>query len=142
MIPRLGGLSQLCGWVDPLGLRCDSPSQKLKRKLSALQGAEKSAERIRKLPDGRIRYYDKEALARTSGPTRGRSHVTEYNPATGQVRTWEETYDHFGKVNRVHPKMANGTLLELPHYPPTKTDIDQGLSNSNGRAINNCQCRC
>ncbi|WP_047296772.1 RHS repeat-associated core domain-containing protein, partial [Pseudomonas lundensis] len=129
-------------WVDPLGLRCDSPAQKLKRKLSALQSAEKSAERIRELPDGRIRYYDKEALARTSGPTRGRSHVTEYNSATGQVRTWEETYDHFGAVNRVHPKMNNGELLDLPHYPPTRSDIDQGIASPSGRAIKKCQCGC
>ncbi|MGQ8920196.1 hypothetical protein ACUUYP_22610, partial [Pseudomonas lundensis] len=124
------------------GLRCDSPAQKLKRKLSALQSAEKSAERIRELPDGRIRYYDKEALARTSGPTRGRSHVTEYNSATGQVRTWEETYDHFGAVNRVHPKMNNGELLDLPHYPPTRSDIDQGIASPSGRAIKKCQCGC
>ncbi|WP_369679865.1 hypothetical protein [Burkholderia ubonensis] len=26
-------------WIDPLGLRCDSPTEKLRRKLSALEGA-------------------------------------------------------------------------------------------------------
>jgi len=113
-------------WVDPLGLSCDSPEKKLRRKLSALEGAQVNAERARTLPDGRIRYYDKEAFARTPGPTRGRSHVTEWSPATGRVRTWEQTYNHEGEVNRVHPKMIDGELLDLPHYPPTKSEIDQG----------------
>nr|WP_244110711.1 hypothetical protein [Burkholderia anthina] len=128
-------------WVDPLGLRCDSPAEKLRRKFSALEGAQATADRVRALPDGRIRYYDKEALARTQGPTRGRSHVTEWNPGTGQVRVWEETYDHSEAVNRVHPKMNDGEVLDLPHYPPTKADIDQGKATSSGRAIN-CRCRC
>lgn len=128
-------------WIDPLGLRCDSPTEKLRRKLSALEGAQATADRARVLPDGRIQYYDKEALARTSGPTRGRSHVTGWNPATGQVRSWEETYDHSGAVNRVHPKMSDGEVLDLPHYPPTKADIDQGKATPGGRAIN-CSCRC
>jgi uncharacterized protein RhaS with RHS repeats len=128
-------------WIDPLGLRCDSPAEKLRRKLSALASAQKSAERTRALPDGRVRYYDKEALARTAGPTRGRSHVTEWNPKTGQIRVWEETYNHAGEVNRVHPKMNDGEVLDLPHYPPTKADIDQEKSTASGRAIN-CSCRC
>jgi RHS repeat-associated protein len=128
-------------WIDPLGLRCDSPAEKLRRKISALEGAQATADRVRNLSDGRIRYYDKEALARRVGPTRGRSHVTEWNPNTGQVRVWEETYDHTGAVNRVHPKMSNGEVLDLPHYPPTKTDIDQGKATPSGRAIG-CPCRC
>ena len=103
------------GWIDPLGLRCDSAADKLRRKLSALEGAQATADRTRTLPDGRVRYYDKEALARTTGPTRGRSHVTEWNPTTGQVRVWEETYDHSGQVNRVHPKMVDGEVLDAPH---------------------------
>ncbi|EUC19011.1 RHS repeat-associated core domain containing protein-containing protein [Burkholderia sp. BT03] len=89
-------------WVDPLGLRFDSPAEKLRRKLSALEGAQATADRTRVLPDGRIRYYDKEALARTVGPTRGRSHVTEWTPATDQVRAWEETYD-FGSSESCSP---------------------------------------
>jgi RHS repeat-associated protein len=129
------------GWVDPLGLRCDSQAEKLRRKLSALEGAQATADRVRELPDGRIRYYDKEALARTPGPTGGRSHVTEWNPSTSQVRVWEETYDHSGAVNRVHPKMSDGEVLDLPHHPPTKADIDQGKATLSGRAIN-CSCRC
>ncbi|WP_240155268.1 RHS repeat domain-containing protein [Candidatus Pantoea multigeneris] len=123
------------GWIDPLGLKCSGPAVKLNRKLSALEKAQKSAVSTRVLPDGRIRYYNQEALARTPGPTRGRSHVTEWNPTNGDVRIWEETYNHSGQVNRVHPKMKNGELLDLPHYPPTKADIDAGIATPSGRAI-------
>jgi hypothetical protein len=100
-----------------------------------LEKAQKNAVSARVLPDGRIRYYNQEALARTPGPTRGRSHVTEWNPTNGDVRIWEETYNHSGQVNRVHPKMKNGELLDLPHYPPTKADIDAGIATPSGRAI-------
>lgn len=88
-----------------------------------------------------VTVCDKEVLARTAVPTGGRSHVTEFTPATGQVRAWEETYDHSGAVNRVHPKMNNGEILDLPHYPPIKADIDQGISTPSGKAVKNCQCR-
>ncbi|HBO82721.1 MAG TPA: hypothetical protein DD502_31810, partial [Cupriavidus sp.] len=126
------------GWVDPLGLRCDSPADKLARKLRALQKAQGNAASTRGFPDGRIRYYDAEVPALTQGPTRGRSHVTEWNPATGQVRSWEETYNHAGEVNRVHPKMNNGEVLKLPHYPPTKSDIEQCKATPSGRVIRGC----
>uniref|UniRef100_UPI00112F0804 RHS repeat-associated core domain-containing protein n=1 Tax=Salmonella bongori TaxID=54736 RepID=UPI00112F0804 len=136
-----GGLNQYAyapnplSWIDPLGLKCSSPAVKLNRKLSALEKAQRNAVNTRVLPDGRIRYYNEEALARTPGPTRGRSHVTEWNPKNGDVRIWEETYNHSGQVNRVHPKMKNGDLLDLPHYPPTKADIDSGIATSSGRAV-------
>lgn len=124
-------------WVDPLGLACcPSDAVKLKRKLRALEKAQNEAARNRVLPDGRIRYYNAESPARTVGPTRGRSHVTEWDPSTGNVKGWEETYDHSNNVNRVHPKMKNGEILDLPHYPPTRADIDVGKATSTGRAIN------
>ncbi|MGL6035905.1 MAG: hypothetical protein ACRC0B_01870 [Legionella sp.] len=44
---------------------------------------------------------------------------TEHNTRTGQVRTWAESYDHQGNVNRVHPKTINGQYLRAQHYPPT-----------------------
>ncbi len=124
-------------WVDPLGLSNETDQKKLKRKLSAVESAQNKAVKTRELSDGRIRYYEKEALAKTQGPTRGRSHVTEINPKTGTVRVWEETYDHNGNVNRVHPKMINGEVVDIPHYPPTKADIDQGKATPSGRAIKN-----
>ncbi len=90
------------------------------------------------LPDGRIRYYGSEAPARTAGPTRGSAYVTEYNPKTGQVRSWQESYSQSGEVNRVHPKMNNGEVLDLPHYPPTQTDIDSGKATPSGKAVKKC----
>ncbi|MGC3893446.1 RHS repeat-associated core domain-containing protein [Pseudomonas urmiensis] len=129
-------------WVDPLGLASNRdfrPTAILERKLSVLENAQNTSARERILPDGRIRYYGREALAKNPGPTRGRSRTTEYNPTTGQVRVWEETYDHSGKINRVHPKMNNGESISLPHYPPTKADIEQGLATPEGRAIK-CGC--
>ncbi|MBX3458281.1 MAG: hypothetical protein KF820_08025 [Candidatus Paracaedibacteraceae bacterium] len=89
------------------------------KKLSELQKAQSTAEKTKNLPDGRIRHYTKESPAKTTGPTRGRSHVTEYNPKTGQVRSWEETYTHTGQVNRVHPKNIDGQKVESTHYPLT-----------------------
>ncbi|WP_258305643.1 RHS repeat-associated core domain-containing protein, partial [Pectobacterium parmentieri] len=128
-------------WCDPFGLS-GSPAELLNRKMRALEKAQKTAVNVRELPDGRIRYYDKEALARTEGPTRGRSHVTEWNPSNGNVRSWEETYDHSGKVNRVHPKMSNGEVLDKPHYPPTKADLDAGKATPSGKAIDKSkQCK-
>ena len=127
-------------WVDPLGLskqlgECDDC---LRKKLSALQSAQKDSVTTRVLSDGRIRYYSAETPAKTKGPTRGRAHVTEFNPKTGLVRDWAETYDHNGNVNRVHPKMINGQVVDLPHHPPTQKDINDGKATSSGKAINRC----
>lgn len=88
-------------------------SNALNRGLRAIERAQEEAVRTRTLPDGRIRYYNREVPARTPGLTRGRSHVTEYNPQTGRVRTWEENYSHSGDVIRVHPKMIDGLTVEL-----------------------------
>ncbi|MBI2353404.1 hypothetical protein HYV11_04155, partial [Candidatus Dependentiae bacterium] len=100
----------------------------LERKMRALQ---KAQERSRcgmtkeiKLADGRIRYYEKERASKTPGSTRGSSHVTEYNPKTGQVRTWGESYDYYGNVNRINPKMINGQNIIGQHYPPTGKEIE------------------
>ena len=95
----------------------------LDRKLSALEGAQQNAAKVRELPDGRIRYYEAERAARNPGPTRGSSYVTEYNPANGNVRSWNEAYDQAGNVNRVHPKMINGQTVDSQHYPPTAREL-------------------
>ncbi|WP_165011088.1 hypothetical protein [Neisseria yangbaofengii] len=95
----------------------------LRSKLSGLQGAQKSAVKIRNLPDGRIRYYDREVPAKKEGHTRGASFVTEYNPATGNVRQWMESYDSNGNVIRIHPKSINGQTISGQHYPPTGSEI-------------------
>ena len=70
----------------------------------------------------RIKYYDKEKLAITTGPTRGSAYVTEYNPKTCDVHSYMESYDHLGNVNRIHPKMYNGQKLDAPHYTPALKD--------------------
>lgn len=95
----------------------------LRSKLSALEDAQQTAVRTRTLPDGRVRYYDPEIAARIPGPTRGASYTTEWNPANGNVRSWIESYDQLGNVNRVHPKMINGQTVNRPHYPPTAKEL-------------------
>lgn len=96
----------------------------LNKKLSSLQKAQRTAENTRVLPDGRIRYYQKERPASTTGNTRGNSLVTEYNPKTGSVRTWMENRDHSGKVTMIHPKTINGQTVRSQHYPPTKQELN------------------
>jgi len=99
----------------------------LYKKMSALEGAQKEAVKIEHLSDGRIRYYDVERPARNLGPTRGSSFVTEYNPKTGQVRQWNESYDQFGDVNRIHPKTLDGQDVRAQHYPSTKSELEKFL---------------
>ncbi|QOL20185.1 hypothetical protein [Candidatus Bodocaedibacter vickermanii] len=99
----------------------------LNQKMSALEKAANLAERTETLPDGRIRYYAQERLSSTPGATRGASFVTEFNPKTGQVRSWNECYDHSGNVNRVHPKGIDGQTLKAPHYPMTKSELEKFL---------------
>lgn len=95
----------------------------LKAKLSGLEKAQQNAATTRQLPDGRVRYYTQEVPARTEGPTRGASFVTEHNPKTGNVRQWMESYNHSGQVNRVHPKSINGQTVNSQHYPPTAREL-------------------
>ncbi|MBP6892768.1 hypothetical protein KBB68_04290, partial [Candidatus Babeliales bacterium] len=102
----------------------------IEKKISSLENAQKEAKIVRELPDGRIRYYEQEIPSNTQGPTRGRSHVTEFDPKTGRVRLWEECYDHVGNVNRIRPEMINGRDIVSQHYPATYKDIQcniQGL---------------
>ena len=55
--------------------------------------------------------------------TRGSAFVTEYQPRTGQVRSWNECYNQKGNVNRVHPKTLDGQTLRSQHYPLTKNEL-------------------
>jgi RHS repeat-associated protein len=111
-------------WIDKFGLSEDIGL--LNRKLGALEKAQNTAANTRELPDGRTRYYGQEKLSSKPGATRGASLVTEYDPKRGNVRQWMESYDHKGNVIRVHPKMKNGEVLDLPHYPPTGKEIVDG----------------
>jgi hypothetical protein len=85
----------------------------LRYKLSALEDARAGAASTRTLPDGQVRYYGPETPARTPGPTRGASYVTEHSPATGGVRSWMESYDQARNLNQVHPKVINGQASEF-----------------------------
>ena len=88
----------------------------LTKKLSQLEKAQLTT-RVRILSDGRIRYYGKKIPARNVGITRSASRVSEYNPLTGQTRSWHECYDQNGNVIRVHPKQINGQDVISSHYP-------------------------
>ncbi len=103
--------------------RCLSPLERLQKQLRTDVNAQINAARTRFLPDGRIRYYGGERPARREGSTRGASYVTEYDPSTGGIRGWMESYDHKGSVTRVHPKMVDGEVLDKPHYPPTQQEL-------------------
>jgi RHS repeat-associated protein len=105
------------------GAESVNASAALRSKLSALEDAQQTAARTRTLPDGRIRYYEAETLASKPGPTRGAAYTTEWDPATGRVRSWMESYNHAGEVTRVHPKMLNGETLNSPHFPPTAREL-------------------
>ncbi|HZG60674.1 MAG TPA: RHS repeat-associated core domain-containing protein [Anoxybacillus sp.] len=70
---------------------------------------------IRELPDERIRYYGKITPASKPGEMAGRRVVREWNPTTGQKRTWHETVDHNGRIIQVRPdtKFTGGVKV---HY--------------------------
>ncbi|MBX3457318.1 MAG: hypothetical protein KF820_03030 [Candidatus Paracaedibacteraceae bacterium] len=110
--------------TDNFSAKNVNSSASIKKKLSALEGAQAEAIKVVKLPDGRIRYYEAERASTKPGVTRGASFVTEHNPKTGQVRQWNECYDHNGKVNRVHPKSLDGHDLKGQHYPPTQSELN------------------
>lgn len=62
----------------------------------------------RVLPDGRIRYYGEIRSARNPGEMVGRRMVREWDPKTGQYRTWHETVDANGQVRIVRPVVTDG----------------------------------
>lgn len=103
------------------------------KQVSALKDAKRLAEKTRELSDGRVRYYEKERPSDTFGPTRGSSKVTEHDPTSNRLRIWMECYDHFGKVNRVHPKMINGKEITSQHYPATYKDTQNKIKGSRWR---------
>ncbi|SEQ47000.1 hypothetical protein SAMN03080615_01568 [Amphritea atlantica] len=96
----------------------------LNRKLRVLQDAQQTAARTETLKDGRVIYYGSEVPARNPGSTRGASLVTEYQPETGRVRQYYESYDHDGAANRVHPKLIDGQVVDSQHYPLTKKELE------------------
>ena len=79
-----------------------------------------------------MRYYTQERFSTKPGLTRGAAYVTEHNPRTGQIRSWIESYDHAGNVNRVHPKMLDGHNIVGQHYPPTKVELESWTKKLGG----------
>ncbi|MBP9764927.1 hypothetical protein KBD08_01165 [Candidatus Babeliales bacterium] len=96
----------------------------LEKNLEIAQSRSLKSIRMRKLSDGRIRYYSAETPALKVGPTRGSAYVAEYDYRRGVVRGWYESYDYIGNVNRVHPKMLNGKQVDSLHYPHTKKELE------------------
>ncbi|WHU86188.1 VENN motif pre-toxin domain-containing protein [Pantoea agglomerans pv. betae] len=81
---------------------------------SSLQGAKlkeyyRQAEKygqdsVKELNDGRFRFYGTMTPAKTSGEMTGARLVREWDPKSGQTRTWYETLDHSWNVRSVAPK--------------------------------------
>lgn len=110
----------------------DSPNAAiaLRRKLSVLQDFQNNADKVQTLSNGSIRYYDKFRPAKTVGSTAGSRFVTEYNPLTADVTSWNEMYDSCGNVNRIHIKSINGFEINSPHFPLTlKEQLEFGKTS-------------
>ncbi|QND84809.1 RHS repeat/ LysM domain-containing protein [Chromobacterium vaccinii] len=106
-----------------LSSRSSNAADALSRKLGALEKAQADAARLVETGDGRVIYYGREIPARTDGPTRGASLVTEYDNFSGRLRQYYESYDHQGSPIRVHPKMIDGLPVDSLHYPPTGKEL-------------------
>lgn len=57
----------------------------------------------KRLPDGRVRSYDRLRTAKNPGAMVGSRKVKEYNQVTNKSRVWFETYDKSGRVRIVRP---------------------------------------
>ena len=58
----------------------------------------------RVLENGRYRFYDNLRPPRTPGEMAGARRVREWDPSTGNTRTWFETLDHSGTIRQVRPE--------------------------------------
>ncbi|HHR8284186.1 TPA: hypothetical protein ACS9WW_004177 [Salmonella enterica subsp. enterica serovar Muenchen] len=59
---------------------------------------------VKELDNGNYRFYGDVTPSRTTGEMAGARLVREWNPKTGQTRTWYETLDHAGNIRSVAPK--------------------------------------
>ncbi len=89
-----------------------SEASRLVRPASSAKQKEQLGEHLRQhrkygtpeqLPDGRWRYKGDVKPARATGEMYGQRVVREWNPETGQSRTWQETLDHEGRIRQVRP---------------------------------------
>ncbi|MCR1002359.1 MAG: hemagglutinin repeat-containing protein [Enterobacter cloacae] len=84
------------------------------RAVSSLEGAKlkeyyRQAEKygqagVKELENGNYRFYGDMTPSRTTGEMAGARLVREWDPKTGQTRTWYETLDHAGNIRSVAPK--------------------------------------
>lgn len=59
---------------------------------------------VKELENGNYRFYGDMTLSRNAGEMAGARLVREWDPKTGQTRTWYETLDHAGNIRSVAPK--------------------------------------
>lgn len=64
---------------------------------------------VKKLNNGQIRYYGKMVPSKKAGTMAGRRTVRQWDPTTGNKRTWHETLDHKGNVRQIRPENNNGS---------------------------------
>jgi len=84
------------------------------RAVSSLEGAKlkeyyRQAEKygqagVKELENVNYRFYGDMTPSRTTGEMTGARLVKEWDPKTGQTRTWYETLDHAGNIRSVAPK--------------------------------------
>jgi hypothetical protein len=67
---------------------------------------------IRQLGDGRYRFYGDLTPSTTAGEMAGRRVAREWNPVSGNTRTWMETLDHSGRIRIVRPETGGPKI----HY--------------------------
>ena len=60
---------------------------------------------IKQLESGRLRFYGQMKAAGTPGEMSGARLVREWDPMTGNTRTWYETLDSQGTVRSVRPQL-------------------------------------
>lgn len=71
------------------------------------------AQGFKALGNGRFRYYGNVTPAKRRGEMAGARLVREWDPKTGNSRTWYETLDHAGKVRSVAPKPSTNAQNHL-----------------------------
>ena len=76
------------------------------------QAEQYGAAGVKQLENGRFRFYDELVPARAPGEMMGRQMVREWNPVTGNTRTWFETLDQNGVVRIVRPETGGAKV----HY--------------------------
>ncbi|MEK8022132.1 MAG: RHS repeat-associated core domain-containing protein, partial [Candidatus Parabeggiatoa sp.] len=68
---------------------------------------------VKRLQNGRYRYYGEIEPPKNPGTMAGRRTVREWDPVTGRKRTWHEIVDHDGRVRQVRPQRSDNAKV---HY--------------------------